>query len=343
MRAVAAAASVLLTATVLAIGPAVAADTRLVDFSFGTFSDATVGGRTAVTITLANPGGQTINHVAFAGGAVADGFAYNPAYPKPSGPSLPAGASFAAIFPSTGCSLTGGSTNAWASVFCDVGQFAANATISYMLVINVPLVAGDDDIWLTVSWNEGWSSTGSNADYTFATGAFTVGADNCDTATSSYFLPGEHVGLDNGGGTCQNQEASIASGQALHIQGIGGFASLGIDDGFAATCPTEIHGKCFGVTVEVSVLGGIPVLGGVQWTVTWSGIKSLSGVIHFGDDYATDPTDYTIIPFTKKFNCSLTLTTNCWVSTDASKGNAEPLFFTAIFKTPDNGKGGGFT
>jgi hypothetical protein len=334
----------LVAALILVPAAANAADTRSVNFSFGDFSAATAGGRTAVTVTLSNAGGQTINHLAFAGGATADGLPYNPLYVKPAGNSLPSGASYAAIFPSTGCSLTGAppnTTNVYAGLFCDVGQLAAHTSVSYLLVINVPAVAGSYDTWLTVSWNEGWSTTGSNADYTFATGSFSVGTASCGTATASYFLPAELVNLANGGGLCVNQTASIASGAAL--TGNGGFASLGIDTTFTATCPAELHAKCYGATVSASVLGGIPVPGGIQWTVRWEGIKSLSGVVHFGDDYATDPTDYTLIPFKTQYKCSATLITNCWIKAEGSKGNANPLTFDATFVTTDNGRSGGYS
>ena len=352
-RLVVALATAALLVSTLGVAVSTAADSRDVRFTFGTgqpdddsgalFSSATAGGRTAVTVTLENAGGQTLNHVAFAGGAVADGLPYNPLFPKPAVTSLPDGSSFAAIFPAAGCSLTGGTTNAYAALFCEVGQLTANSSISYLLVLNVPATAGNYDTWLTASWSEGWSTTGMNADYTFAEGSFSVGANDCTTATASYFLPGENVDLTNGGGTCQDQEASIASGDTLEVEGIGGFASLGIDDTFAADCPSEIHDKCFGVTVEVSVLGGVLVPGGVQWTVKWYGVKSLSGVIHFGDDYATDPTDYTSIPFTKKLQCVGSDDTNCWVSKASSKGNEDPLWFEATFITPDNGRTGGYS
>jgi hypothetical protein len=339
--AVALSATAILLAT-LGVGGSLAANTRDVRLTFGDFSDATGGGRTAVTVTLENAGGQTLNHVAFAGGALATDLLYNPDYQPPNDPSLPDGASYAAIFPDTGCSLTGGTTNAYESLFCDVGQLAAHTPVSYLLVINVPADADEYATWLTASWNEGWSTTGSNADYTFAEGSFTVGASECTTAASSYFLPAELVDLANGGGTCFSQTAKIKSGAAL--TGSGGFATLGIDPTYAATpCPAEIHGKCYGVTVSASVLGGVTVPGGVQWSVHWTGIKSLSGIIHFGDDYATDDTDYFVIAFTRQNRCSATLIVNCWITAEGSKGNANPLTFDATFITPNNGRSGGYS
>jgi hypothetical protein len=231
---------------------------------------------------------------------------------------------------------------------CDVGQLLPLVPLSYTLVINVPPASTEPfSTWLTVSWNEGWSTNGSNADYTFANGAFSVGTASCTTATSSYFLPDEQVDLDNGGGTCQGQTASVMSGDPL--TGIGGFASLGIDSSFSVACPSDVH-SCFGVTVSASVVGGVEVPGGVEWTVRWYGTKSLTGVIHFGDDYGplpdNDPADYTLIPFTKKNLCVDTASVtdlDCWIIKLSSPGNEKPVWFQATFRTPDNGRGGGYT
>lgn len=329
----------------LGVAVSTAADSKDVQFTFGTFSSATDGGRTAVTVTLENGGGQTLNHVAFAGGATADALPYNPLFPTPgdpSFPSLPVGASYAAIFPSTGCSLTGGTTNAYTGLFCDVGRLLPLMPLTYTLVINVPPAStAPYPTWLTVSWNEGWSTNGSNADYTFATGEFSVGTASCTTATSSYFLPGEFVDLDNGGGRCESQTASIASGAGL--AGNGGHASLLIDGDFAVACPPSFRDKCYGATVQVEVLGGVAVPGGVQWTVAWYGVSSLRGVIHFGDNYLSDPTDYTNIPFSKGFKCSAALTTDCWTELVSVGGPVTTRSFTATFVTPDNGRTGGYS
>lgn len=330
----------------LGVAISTAADSKDVDFTFGTFSSATDGGRTAVTVTLENGGGQTLNHVAFAGGDTANLLPYNPLFPRPGDSSLPDGASYAAIFPptgfpSTGCSLTGGTANAYTSLFCDVGRLLPLTQLTYTLVINVPPASATPyATWLTVSWNEGWSTSGANADYTFATGEFSVGTASCTTATSSYFLPGELVDLNNGGGRCQDETASIASGAGL--AGNGGHASLLIDGDFAVACPPSFRDKCYGATVQVEVLGGLPVPGGVQWTVTWHGVNSLRGVIHFGDDYLSDPTEYTDIPFSKGFKCSTTLTTNCWTELVSVGGPVTTRSFTATFVTPDNGRTGGY-
>jgi hypothetical protein len=358
-RAVVTASSTALLAALLFGGTSLGANTRVIylgspdgtgggfntdgSLIFGTLTNTavTVGGKTATVLLVRNDGGQTLNHVKIAGGALADGKPYNPRFPQPSGSSLPANASFAAVLPQTTgitCDPSSG-----ASFECSLGTLAAGASASFLIVITPPATAGDYGYWFTGSWNEGWSSTGTNADYQFATGTIHLKAGSCSGGTSSYFLSGESVGLNDGStDQCQSQDASVASGDTL--TGNGGFASLLIDTTYGATCPTGY--KCYGKTVSASILGGVAVPGGVQWTVTWYGTKSMGGVIHFLDTYdASDPdhkNDFKAIPFTKALKCSATLTSNCWVSVTASKGNANPLTFTAVFITPNNGKGGGF-
>lgn len=344
-----------LSLLVLSLGPAslLAANTR--DIYFGTpeslggsgggfdgdgnpvsgtlvFSPVTTGGNTVVTLLVRNDGNQTINHIKFAGGAAADGLPYNDAYPAPAPPSL-GGGTIAAIFPSAGCDPAGGS-----SLMCSVGTLASGASATYTIVITPPAIAGPYHVWFTASWNEGWSSTGSNADYVFAEGDIVVATADCDTPTANYFLPGQTVGLAS---VCPGQAASVSSGA---LGGIGGFGQLGIDAGFEAGCPAPAGSTCYGATVDAVISDGSPVPGGVQWTVTWYGIKSLKGVIHFHDDYDAidNPDAYDVIPFSKKFQCSDKLTTNCWIDTTSSKGNADPLTFEAVFVTPNNGRAGGF-
>lgn len=369
--------SAMLSVTLLGVGSSFAANSRDVDFgSPGAYggdvsgttlipgalvfspvtasSDASHPGRTAVQVEIHNAGGQTLNHVKFAGGDVADVLPYNPDFtvqgtdppaPHPSGPSFPTDTSLNAVFPPTGCSYTSG------GVLCDVGTLAANTSKTYTLVFTPPQTAGEvRHIWLTASWAEGWSSSGTNADYAFAEGDIHVAAAGCTTPTSSYFLPNEIVGLASGLQTCdQAQTANVGSGKKLDPNGFGTFAQVGVDSNVATDwCPTGFSYTCYGSTVSVEILSGDPVPGGVLWTIKWYGTKSLGGVVHFWDSYdASDPlhsADYTTIPFTKKFQCSASRTTDCWVSGSllASKGNADPLWFQATFVTANNGKGGGF-
>ncbi len=364
----AAASAAVLLLSALGVGGAAAANTRFVYFgspdgtggdrdSNGnlisgtlTFSSVTVGGRSATQLLIRNDGGQTLNHIRFAGGSVADDLPYNPGFtvvgtnppsPTPAGDSIPAEASFAAVF--KGADLAACDPSSGDGIMCDVGTLSAHTSASYTIVIAPPGAAGSYHVWLTVSWNEGWSTTGSNADYQFAEGDIVVGTASCDTATSNYFLPGETVDLENGGGTCRSQDASIASGNGL--VGAGGHASVKINDDIGFQCPASVKGTCYGATVEAEVLAGAPVPGGVEWTVTWHGIKSLSGVIHFLDGYTPGSNLFDDIPLTNKFKCSASLPTNCWV--DGSKivvnGSPSVRSFTVTFRTPKNGRGGGYT
>jgi hypothetical protein len=345
-----------ITSTLLATGAAQAASTRVVclgspapagacsgiDTSTGAIIPGTLGntpvnpsGRTATTVIVRNDGGQTLNHVKIAGGDAADGKTYNPLFPKPSGDSLPDTLTFQAVIP-----LSAGVTcdpNGTTSFECSIGTLNARKSVSFLVIINAPAALGSTGWWLTSSWNEGWSNTGTNADYTFATGSVVVSDANCTNGSANYFLGTENVGLANGGSDCHGLSASVGSGKTLG--GNGGFASLLIDsDANTPACPDTY--TCYGNTVSVSVIGGDPVPGGVQWTITWFGIKSLGGVIHYRDSYATDG-KFDPIALTKKNQCSATKKTDCWVSILTSKGNTD-LFITVTFITANNGKGGGF-
>ena len=311
---------------------------------YGTLTNTpvTANNKTAVVLQIKNNDNQTLNHVKVAGGDAADGKPINPLFPKPAtGDSLPSALTFAAVAILSGPAGTTCDPNTSVSFECNVGTLAAGQSASFLIVIKTPNAATSYNYWFTGSWNEGWSTTGTNADYNFATGTLVVAANSCSGGTASWFLGNEKVNLDDGAtATCNNQDAVIKSGKNgnVNLGGNGGFATVKIDDGQLAACPAGF--KCFGNTISVSILGGDPVPGGVEWTATWFGTKTIKGVIHFGDDYATDPTDYTVISFDRQSKCSDTKLTDCWVSvTPASKPTAS---VTAVFVTGSNGKGLGF-
>jgi hypothetical protein len=306
---------------------------------FGTLTNTTVteGKKWATVLVVRNdsPSGSTLNHVKISGGADADGKPYNPLFPKPtSGNSLTGGATFAAVTVLEGsatCSQTSG-----ASIACDVGTLVAGAFTKFLIVVNAPATKGIASWGLTGSWNEGWSSTGTNADYNFATGSVDVKESNCGNGQASYFLSTEKVDLSDGGSTsvCATQDAGIKSGSALGSNG--GFAQVVIDTA-DITCPAIY--KCFGKPVTVSILGGNPVPGGVEWTVTWYGTKTVKGVLHVSD--GATPT-FTPIYLTRSYKCSDTVLRDCWKSVTPSAGNAKPASVTVVFVTDSNGKGIGF-
>lgn len=336
-----------LSLLVLSLGPVSALGANTRDIFFGspgaangvlTFSPVTVGGNSVVKLRISNGGNQPVNFVKWAAGLYADGLAYNPSYPAPAPPSL-GGSTIALLAPSAGCAPVPTANTPTNTLLCDIGTLVPGPSgLTYTVVLTPPATAGTYHVWFTASWNEGWSTSGSNADYQFAQGDIVVETADCDTPAASYFLPGQAVSLNVGDGT--NCQSASLSSQALG--GIGGFGSLGIDNGFLAGCPAGY--SCFGDTVSAAVGGGVAVPGGVRWDLTWYLIKSLKGVIHFHDDYdaTTNPNAYDAIPFSKKYLCSAQLTTNCWEYTESSKGNADPLWFRAIFITPNNGKAGGF-
>ena len=352
LRGLAGATTLALLATAMLSAPAMAANGRNVYFGspdgsggsydaggnliFGTLTNTrvTASGKTAVFLVIRNDDGQQLNHVKVAGGAAADGKPYNPAFNKPAGTSLPAGASFAAVTVLSGPASLSCPTNTSASFDCVVGGLAPGASASFLIVINAPATQGANPYWFTGSWNEGWSSNGANADYNFAVDNLNVEANSCAGGTASWFLGNEAVDLGDGGATCFNQDAKVKSGAALG--GNGGFATVAVDNAFAATCPAGF--RCFGNTVSVSVISGAPVPGGVEWTATWFGTKTIKGVIHFADDYATSG-NFTPIAFTKQDKCSATKTFDCWKSVTPT---AKPASVTAVWVTDTNGKGGGF-
>ena len=304
-------------------------------FGSTTNTRVTAGGRSAVVLLIRNDDNQTLNHVKVAGGAAADGKPYNPSFAKPSGTSLPAGASYAALTVLSGPAGITCNPNSSTSFECNVGTLAKGASASFLIVINAPASTGAHPYWFTGSWNEGWSSTGNNADYNFAVDNLGVEAASCAAGTATWFLGNEIVDLGDGGGTCNNQNAVIRSGAALG--GTGGFASVAVDANFAATCPAGL--KCFGNTVSVNIKNGSPVPGGVEWTATWFGTKTIKGVVHFGDNYASNPNDFTVITFDRQSKCSASKTTDCWVSITTTN---KPASVTAVWVTASNGKGGGW-
>jgi hypothetical protein len=315
---------------------------------FGALTNTAVTeGKKWATVLLVrndNPSGSTLNHVKIAGGANADALrpTFNPLFRSPSGTSLPSGASFAKVIVLEGTATC--DPDVGAGIACDVGTLAAGAFVKFLVVVNAP-AKGTANWWLTGSWNEGWSSTGTNADYNFATGTVDVKESNCGNGQSSYFLGSEPVDLNDGsasGVICNGpngQDAGITSGARLDTNGAfpnGGFAKVVIDSA-DITCPAIY--KCFGKPVSVSILNSAPVPGGVVWTVTWYGTKTIKGVLHVSD--GATPT-FTPIYLTKSYKCSDTLLRDCWRSVTPSAGNAKPASVTVVFVTDSNGKGIGF-
>lgn len=295
----------------------------------------TVGRRAATTLHFENEGGQTLNHVRLAGGAVANELPYNTLFPRPVPNSLPGGASFAKVIVLAGSATC--NPDAGISFECDLGSLSAGEFVDFLIVVDVPATAGVYPYWVTGSWNEGWASTGTNADYQFAVGSLDV-KTGCGNGSASYFLGTQSVALDDGASIpCNGADASVAS--LANVGGNGGFAKMAVDS-TDITCPAGF--KCFGKPVSVSILGGAPVPGGVEWTVKWFGTKTLKGVIHYGDAYPTVATDFVAIPLTKANKCSATKLTDCWVGTSTSSGNTKPVWIQVIFRTDSNGKGGGF-
>lgn len=330
-----------------------------------TYTQTRPGGLTAVDIEVRNEGGQTLNRADLLGGYAAETGPSNPLFPSPTYDSLPAGLTYAAayVIEGTGSCTRGpdGDGVADRSLVCDLGTFAAGTSKTVRVVISTPADPDGDPLtpndasfptWYGVYLNEG-NETGSNQDNFYAEGTVRTttpvcSADQNANRDANYFLPASTVSLSSSSCGAIAQEGRLASRSALGDKGAYGELSIGgpIADGPAGY-------TFYGSAVYADVLDGEPVPGGLQWTIKWYGTRSLGGVIHLWDSYvqgdladAIDPDahgdDYTVIPFTKRYQCSAKLTTDCWVSTSASKGNVTPSWFEAVFVTPDNGRGGGF-
>jgi hypothetical protein len=319
----------------LAAGTCSSVNTRTGAITPGTLKNTPVnpGGKTATMVIVRNDDNQTLNHVTLAGGDVADNLPYNAIGPKPATTSLN-GMTLATVIPQDGSNCGTPTTTGF---LCEIGTLGPGQSASFLIVINAPGTAGSTAWWVTADWNEGWSTTGTNADYTFATGSVDVSNASCTDGSANYFVAGDNVNVDNGGANCGNQNGNIKSLDVL--SGNGGFASLKVDGNFAVPCPQAYKNKCYGKTVTASVLGGNPVPGGAQWTIKWFGINHLTGVFHFGDSYPTNSNDYVAIPLTTANKCTTTKVTDCWSNVVTTN---TPKTITVTFVTEDNGKGAGW-
>jgi hypothetical protein len=357
LRGLAGATTLALLATAMLSAPAMGANAREVffgspggfgggydaegDLVFGAMSNTrvTTGGMSKIDVLLQNDDGQTLNHARIAGGDETVDLEFNPDTNKPGGTSLGDAsiASFELTAGPAGASCTWDSTG----FVCDIGSLAAGASAAFTIVLNAPVTALAHPYWFTASWNEGWASTGTNADYNFAVDNLDVLAANCTNGTASWFLAGAPLNLTDGDASpnaCSGTSASVRSGADL----VGGGYAQVIFDATAAACPATIT-RCFGRTVDVEILNGVSVPGGVIWTMQFVGTKTLGGVIHYKANYdQNNPATYDVIPLSKKFKCSATLTRNCWISVIPSAGGVKPAFVTVEFVTDANGKGGGF-
>ena len=323
-----------------------------------TNSTVTLGGATAVKVVVQNVGTQTVNHVTIAGGAsdTAPNTTYNALTLPPSGPSLPLGWSYLVGYSLTpglsNCSITSFAASS-DSISCSIGQLAAGASASFLIVIHAanqpqsysyPATGTATltwDYWFSAYLNEGTSSTGSNADTFFALGNIEVQSPNCSGA-STYTLDNEPVSLPStfGGATGCATVTTVSNNQP--IGGNGAFTQVTILPLGSGQCPDGY--ACAGQQSNVNVGGGIPVPGGLQWVmdipVSQIGKSGPKGVIHLlGDFVPTDPATYFVIPLKKSYQCSTKLQTNCWVSPVTQTTINGVLDWEVVFVTPKNGGG----
>ncbi len=359
-------ASILAVALSLGISaaPVLAGNTRTVFFgSPGTTTQSnglgiltttpvTAGSDTAFDVELQNLSPSELTHVLIQGGGAAPDPLANPNYPAPSPicptgatsssqciPSLPPGTSYVTAFV-TSSTVSTSCTVSSSSLSCSVANMAPNDFTIIRVVLLPPAQVTSTDIqfWLAASLKEGTSSSGSNQDTFFAYGQFPVTAPSC-VAVSNFFLQNQQVNLSNTqGGSCS--QATNISSNALFGQGA--FSQVGASP--STFCAPGIT-TCFGEGSQANVNNGVQPNGTyVQWDIVWTGSDlpssgKPSGVIHFLDGYdpVTNPNAFVVIYFKPKYQCSKTLTTNCWVTT-----NSTTTSFEAIFRTPNNGLIRGF-
>ena len=320
------------------------------------------GGVTSAYVTIQNKGGGTLNHVILEGGDhapnptantnfIPDGTLGSPPICTPTCiPSLPSGFQYLQAYAPAGhpctiydANLVPASTGR--DIKCDIGQLSNNASVTFRFAIEVPAfnsavgASNAYKTWFTASGNEGTSNKGSNQDAFFALGTINVDP-NTLCANANFFTSGAFVGF--GTPTC-DQPATLTGGAFLS----GAFAKVQVTD--SALCPAGF--KCFGKGVFANVEFGVPVTGGLQWTVMWQK-SSLNGtpkgVIHFLDAYlaGTDPKAFENIDFKSTAQCPATIL----ATTKLPCLNGKPGFvtvggvsyFKAVFTTAGNGMGKGY-
>ena len=287
----------------------------------------TSGGAVAVRVLLRNDGNQTLNKISFIGGALADNAPYNSLFSKPSYPSLDPDIGFLEAYPLDGAPACDHPINP-SQIRCYVGTLASGASAAYLIVIGTsPSAIGSQPFWLTASLNEGWSTTGTNADYFFATGSVDVGAASC-SEVASYFLANASVGLGNLSGCTQQTTISTSP-----VGGVGTFARVKV--GGQTSCDA-VGLRCFGDDSTATVYGGDPVPGGVLWTMRWEPLPingKPKGVVHFLDAYYQgDTSAWVFISFGKQNQCKTASSTDCWTTITSTK-----TYFEATFRTASNG------
>jgi len=322
------------------------------------------GGRiTSAYVTIQNKGGGTLNHVILEGGDhapdprantnfIPDGTNGSPEIctgtPLTCLPSLPEGFQYVQAYAPAGhpCTIYDADlvpATTGRDIRCDVGQLPNNASVTFRFAIEVPAFAPSPasnsyQTWFTTSGNEGTSNQGSNQDAFFALG--TVNVDQPTTCSDANFFTSGAV--DSRLPLC-DQPATLTGGAFL----TGAFAK--VDVKADARCLAGF--KCFGKGVFANVEFGVPVTGGLKWTVLWQK-SSLNGtpkgVIHFLDAYlaGTDLTAYENIEFKSTAQCPATIL----ATTKLPCLNGKPGFVTqggvsyyqAIFTTTGNGMGKGY-
>ena len=322
----------IVAASLAAVGPVTAADTR--DVFFGspggddgalTFTGVSSGNATSTRIFIDNNTNATMNKATLTVGTF-------PATALPSGLTV-AGAY---AFGGGSCSVAGDGSSAT----CLLGNIRGKTgDRTVIVVLNVSATAGTislpatlDSGHFALKVNETVNDNGANRDTFFAGGSIAVGETTCDSV-ATFVAPGQSQPVSTESGTCNPQSTTLS------IPSLQYGAAVQITEEADTSCAGTL--KCFGQASRANVNDGASV--NLLWTITWDNANlpngfnvRKAGVIHFLD--AVNGGGTVIIPNTNAGQCGNNANkTNCIVSFE--KGDTTT---TVIFRTPSNGKIKGF-
>lgn len=330
--------------SMLAVIPALAADTRNIHIgspnSAGvipvdgdgilTTTPVSAGEAFVVSVRVHNDGPQNINNVLLHIGSDGE-------------PAVEAQGS-ATITPVTPTNLTGGATVASilaggdkckadeapddGRIVCDVGTLGKRKGFIATLLINAPNT-GDLHLKATVKVSENANDNGANTDTFAAEGSVAVAARTCE-GLFGYLPAGQAKNLTTVGltGDCDERITIDLKGETTNQNAVIFAEYEPADDGsdFCGTGTT-----CFGNAFEIGVNDGEKVDGYIEVTLFWADLPdgfniNKAGVFHDGE------TKDVLIEATKKFECSAKKLTDCWTESVVS---GDTWRFT--FRIPENG------
>lgn len=320
----------LVAASLAAVGPVSAADTRDVfvgspgsDDGVLTFTGVSSGNATSTRIFIDNNTNSTMNKATLTVGTF-------PATALPNGLTV-AGAY---AFGGGSCSVAGDGSSATCSLGNIRGKTGDRTVI---VVLNVSSGAGTislpatlDSGHFALKVNETVNDNGANRDTFFAGGSITVDAAGCDNV-ATFVAPGQSQPVST---ACADLQSTTLAIPSLQFG-----AAVQITEEADTSCAGTL--KCFGQASRANVNDGASV--NLLWTITWDNANlpngfnvRKAGVIHFLD--AVNGGGTVIIENSNANQCGNNANkTNCIV--EFVKGDTTTW---VTFRTPSNGKIKGF-